>query len=98
AAPYLRAVVEAWVGKKLDEAKIEKLTRLASDMSLAQEQIATIEQEVMGDTKEEIWAQQVADEHQEQYRREVEKAYAKMGSYMLLNEESEAHLTRLVGS
>ncbi len=94
AAPYLRAVVEAWVGKKLDEAKIEKLTRLASDISLAQEQIATIEREVMGDTKETIWACQVAHEHQEQYRREVEKAWAKKQ----LNRESAAYLTGLVDS
>lgn len=98
AAPYLRAVVEAWVGKKLDEAKIEKLTRLATDSSLAQEQIATIEREVMGDTKEEIWTSQIALEHLEQYLREVERAYAKMGLYMQLNEESEAHLTGLVSS
>ena len=78
----------------MDEAKIEKLTRLASDISLAQEQIATIEREVMGDTKEAIWARQVAHEHQEQYRREVEKAWAKKE----LNTESKAYLTGLVDS
>ncbi len=73
---YRRAVAEAWVGKKLDEAKIEKLTRLASDISLAQEQIAAIEREVMGDTKEAICSRQVAREHQKRYRGEVKAAWA----------------------
>jgi len=59
------------------------LSGLMSTLGLSQEDAATIEQEVMGDTKEAIW-----------YRKEVEKAWANKQ----LNRESAAYLTRLVGN
>ncbi len=73
---YRSAVVEAWVGQKLDKPKIARLTGLTSALGLSQEQVASIEREVMGDVKETIWSRQLERDCLDQYHREVEAAWA----------------------
>ncbi len=53
---YREAVVETWVSKKLEKPKIERLTALAKELALSKEQVAQIEREVMGETKEVFFA------------------------------------------
>ncbi len=88
---YKEAVLEVWIDKRLDETKIERLTQLTSEIGLTQEQVALIEQEVMGDIKEAIWVHQVVREHQDQYRREIQAAWTNKQ----LEETKAAHLQRL---
>jgi actin-like ATPase involved in cell morphogenesis/chorismate mutase len=67
---YHLAVEVAWAERRLDEAKAEQLKALANRLGLTEDQAADIEREVMGETKEAIFAHQVA------YRKAVEEAWA----------------------
>ncbi len=70
---YRKAVAVAWTDKKLDEIKITQLSTLANDLGLTEDQAADSERKVMGETKEAIFAHQVA---LEQYHKAVEEAWA----------------------
>ncbi|HEU5379376.1 MAG TPA: hypothetical protein VFV38_28470 [Ktedonobacteraceae bacterium] len=53
---YRDLVKDNWVDGKLDETKRARLTERAEKYRLPQEQVAAIEREEMGDTKEAIWS------------------------------------------
>lgn len=72
-AQYSGAVNDAWADRTIDAIKIEQLTSLAHSLDLPEDQIKEIECEVMGGTKEEIFAHHQA---LAQYREAVNDAWA----------------------
>ena len=69
---YCKAVRSAWADQRLDESKIAGLTTLANTLSLDENQVADLECEIMGDTKDVIFARQVAQDH---YRAAVQAVW-----------------------
>jgi molecular chaperone DnaK (HSP70)/DNA-binding beta-propeller fold protein YncE len=69
---YRKAVRTAWAEQRLDESKIAGLTTLAKTLSLDENQVADLECEIMGDTKEVIFTRQVAQDH---YRAAVQAVW-----------------------
>lgn len=69
---YRKAVRTAWAEQRLDESKIARLTTLANTLSLDENQITDLEYEIMGNTKEVIFARQVAQDH---YRAAVQAVW-----------------------
>ncbi len=70
---YRHAVEQVWSDRKLDKAKIEQLIAQANKLYLDQRQAAEVEHEIMGGTKEGLFARQQA---LEQYRKAVAEAWA----------------------
>jgi len=69
---YREAVETAWKDKKLDKKEREKLEALVNVCGLSRSVVADIEREVMGETKEAIFARQVA---LERYRKAAKEAW-----------------------